>query len=386
MDGRAAAKVRCAGLIWRVAAEEHPRFPGAYAPLFDALAGNPHGVEALRRTQRKKVFRQPAPGDPTSHAYLKVYDRRGVGTFLSPPALREARGMRLLPSLGIAVPRVVAAGVSPLFGGRERSALLSVTPARFRHFGAHAHRVLDLSQGSRSELLEDLGRLHELLRRMHDAGFFHGDLNLGNVLFDPAAREFCFIDFHRSASAVLRKGRERTADLSKLREFFAEHVPWPEWEPLLRKAYCAGEARLGDLVLAGWEEVRRERAARKIAGTVKNARVGEHHFARREVAGARVTFSRQAGIEPEALVELAKSGGGGRVCRLGAYEDVRSAREAWLEAVRRAAAGEPGAMPLACVELDRRAVVLGLEGEEPRYSLRWVFSLRRFAESGPARS
>jgi tRNA A-37 threonylcarbamoyl transferase component Bud32 len=377
LDG---ARVRSAGLIWRVAHEERERFPGAYAPLFDALAGDLRGVEALRRTERKKVFRQPAPGDPSSHAYLKVYDRSGIGAFLSPPALREARGMGRLPALGIVVPRVVAVGVSPLRALRERSALLSVTPARFRHFGAHAHRVLDLSQGSRAELLEDLGRLHEQLRRMHDAGFFHGDLNLGNVLFDPATHEFCFIDFHRSASAVLRKARERTADLSKLREFFGERVSSSEWEPLLRKSYCAGEARLADVVRADWEAVRRERAARKIAGTVRNARAGEHHFARREIGAARVTFSRQAGIEPEALVELAKSGGGGRVCRLGAYEDLPSAREAWLEAVRRAAAGEPGPLPLACVEVDGRGVLLGLEGEEPRYSLRRVFSLRRFAD------
>jgi tRNA A-37 threonylcarbamoyl transferase component Bud32 len=378
------ARLRSAGLFWRVADDERGRFPGAYGPLFDALAGDLSGVEALRRTQRKKVFRQPAPGDPASHAYLKVYDRRGIGTFLSPPALREARGMQRLASLGIVVPRVVAVGVSPLSALRERSALLSVTPARFRHFGAHAHRVLDLAHGSRAELLEDLGRLHELLRRMHDAGFFHGDLNLGNVLFDPGAREFCFIDFHRSASAVLRKARERSADLSKLREFFAGHVPWPEWEPLIRKAYCAGDAKLADLVLADWEAVRRERAARKIAGTVKNARAGEHHFARRDVGAARVTFSRQAGLEPEALVALAKSGGGGRVCRLGVYEDARHAREAWIEAVRRAASGEPGPLPLACVELDGRGVLLGLEGEEPRYSLRRVFSLRRFAEPEPA--
>ena len=372
--------MRFAGLVWRVAAEERARFPAAYAPLFDAFSGNTHAVETLRRTEKKQVFRQAAPGDPSSLAYLKVYHRRALGAFLRPPALREARGMERLARLGIRVPRVVAAGVSPLLEWRERSALVSVTPARFRHFGAHAHRVLDLGQGSRAALLEDLGRLHEQLRRMHDAGFFHGDLNLGNVLFDPAAREFCFIDFHRSASAVLRQTRERTADLSKLREFFADHVPWPEWEPLMRTAYCAGEAGLGERVLADWERVRRERAARKIAGTVRNARAGEHHFALYEAAGARVIFSRQAGIEPERLVELAKSDGGGRVRRLGAYEDVASAREAWAAAVRRAAAGEPGAMPLACVELAGRAVLLGLEGEEPRYSLRRVFSLRRFAE------
>lgn len=372
--------MRCGGLLWRVAKEERDRFPDAYAPLFEALAGNVRGVDALRRSPRKKVFRQPAPEDPTSHAYLKVYDRSGLGAFLSPPALREAHGMQFLPSLGVGVPRVVAAGVSSIFALRERSALLSVTPARFRHFGAHAHRVLDCSEGSRSELLEDLGRLHEQLRRMHDAGFIHGDLNLGNVLFDPAAREFCFIDFHRSASARLGGTRERTADLSKLREFFAGHLSSAEWEPLIRKSYCAGDAKLVELVQLDWEEVRRQRAARKIAGTVKNARAGEHHFARSEVAGARLTFSRQAGIEPETLVELAKSGGGGHVCRLGDFEDVGRGREAWLEAVRRAAAGEPGAMPLACVEFEGRAVLLGLEGEEPRYSLRRVFSLRRFAE------
>jgi tRNA A-37 threonylcarbamoyl transferase component Bud32 len=382
-------KLRHAGLIWRVAAEERERFPGAYGRLFDALNGNEHAAEALRRTRRKKVFRQQAPGDPNSDAYLKVYDRRGIGTFLAPPALREARGMQFLPSLGIAVPRVVAAGVSSALGLRRRSALVSVTPARFRHFGAHAHRVFDLAQGSRSTLLEDLGQLHALLRRMHDASFFHGDLNLGNVLFDPMAREFCFVDFHRSTSGVRRNTRERTADLSKLREFFEQHVSWPEWEPLLRKQYCAGDASLADLVLRDWEEVRRERAARKVAGTVRNALAGEHHFVRQVTVGATVTYARQAGIDAEALVELARSGGGGRVCLLGVYEGVRSGREAWSETVRRAAAGEPGAMPLAWVELEgapgaRRAVLLGLEGEEPRYSLRRVFSLRRFAESEPA--
>ncbi len=373
-------ELRFAGLVWRVAPEERERFPAGYAPLFAALDGNTEGVETLRRTPRKQVFRQPAPGEPGSLAYLKVYHRRALGAFLRPPALREARGMERLASLGIGVPRVVAAGVSPIGEWRERSALVSVTPARFRHFGAHAHRVLDLGQGSRTALLEDLGRLHAALRRMHDAGFFHGDLNLGNVLFDPAARELCFIDFHRSTAWVVRTARERAADLSKLREFFAVHVPWPDWEPLIRSSYAAGDARLADRVLRDFEPLRRARAEGKIAGTVRNAREGEHHFARHEGDGARVTFSRQAGIEPARLIELAKSGGGGRVLRLAAFDDVPRGREAWLGEVRRAASGEPGPMPLACVELDGRAVLLGLEGEEPRYSLRRVFSLRRFAE------
>ena len=373
--------MREGGLVWRIAPEEALRFPHAYAPLFAALGGEVEGVQALRRTERKRVLRGPAPGDPASHAYLKIYHRRAIGAFVSPPALREARGMRVLASLGLVVPRVVAAGVSAL---RETSVLVSVTPDRFRQFGAHAHRVLDLAQGSRAELLEDLGKLHAQLRRMHDAGFFHGDLNLGNVLFDPAAHEFCFIDFHRSASAVLRKTRARTADLTKLREFFSEHVPWPEWEPLLRDSYCGGDAKLFERVRAGWEAMRRERAEGKIAGTVRNARAGEHHFARREVGGARVTFSRQAGLEPEALAALAKNGGGGRVVVLGEHADAERGRAAWLEAVRRAAAGEPGAMPLACVELEGRAVLLGLTGEEPRYSLRRVFSLRRFADAASA--
>lgn len=375
-------RVRCGGLIWRVAPEERERFPGAYTPLFDALRGDERGVEVLRRAQRKRVFRQPVPGDASRHAYLKLYDRAGLGAFLSPPALREARGMQFLPSLGIEVPRVVAAGVSSPLGLRRFSALVSMTPARFRPFGVHAHRVLDLGEGSRAVLVEDLGGLHALLRRMHDAGFFHGDLNLGNVLFDPAAREYCFVDFHRSAAGVRRKTRERTSDLSKLREFFEAHVPWPEWERLLREQYCAGDVALASQVLQGWEDVRRERAARKIAGTVRNALAGEHHFARHEAAGASMIYSRQAGIAPEALVELAKSGGGGRVRVLGACGAGARAREAWAEAVQRAASGEPGAMPLACVELEGRAVLLGLDGEEPRYSLRRVFSLRRFAEVG----
>ena len=110
--------LRCAGLIWRVAgARSGERFPGAYGRLFEALRREPGARrEALRRAQRKQVFRQPAPGDASSYAYLKIYDRRGVGSFLAPPALREARGMQFLPSLGIGVPRVVAAGVSPVLG------------------------------------------------------------------------------------------------------------------------------------------------------------------------------------------------------------------------------------------------------------------------------
>jgi hypothetical protein len=47
-------------------------------------------------------------------------------------------------------------------------------------------------------------------------------------------------------------------------------------------------------------------------------------------------------------------------------------------------------MPLACVELSgaagtNRTVLLALEGEEPAYSLRRVFSLGRFAENEPRR-
>lgn len=390
MDGRAAVRVRCAGLLWHVAAEERERFPEAYAPLFEALGGNELAAEVLRGSPRKKVFRQPAPGDERSYAYLKIYDRRGLGALLAPPALREARAMQYLPRLGIRVPRVVASGLSPRRFLSGRSALLSVTPARFRNFGAHAHRVLDLQRGSRVELLEDLGALHEQLRHMHDAGFFHGDLNLGNVLFDPAAREFCFVDFHRSASGAFQTTRERTADLSKLREFFEAQVPGPEWERLLENRYFAGDSSLSGAVLRSWQDVRRGRAERKIAGTVRNALEGEHHFARCSEAGATVTFSRYAGIDPAALIELAKQGGGGRVRLLGVYDAARPAREAWAQAVRRAAAGEPGVMPLACVELEaapaeRRAILLGIEGEEPAYSLRRVFSLERFAEddSGP---
>jgi len=67
--------------------------------------------------------------------------------------------------------------------------------------------------------------------------------------------------------------------------------------------------------------------------------------------------------------------------KLAEHGDARSARRAWLETVRRAASGEPGPLPLACVELEGRGVLLGLEGEEARYSLRRVFSLRRFAEA-----
>ena len=93
-----------------------------------------------------------------------------------------------------------------------------------------------------------------------------------------------------------------------------------------------------------------------------------------------MTFARRAGFAPEALLAAAEGACDDRVRRLGEFETAAGARRAWREAVRRSASGQPGAMPLACIEWKRRGMVLGLEGEEPRYSLRRVFSLQRFAE------
>lgn len=72
-----------------------------------------------------------------------------------------------------------------------------------------------------------LGDLGRLLRRMHDAGFWHRDLSIGNVLFRQttpgAPLELSIIDLNRSRYGRKLTLSERTRDLCRLSIFQPDH-------------------------------------------------------------------------------------------------------------------------------------------------------------------
>jgi tRNA A-37 threonylcarbamoyl transferase component Bud32 len=286
---------------------------------------------------------------------------------------------------GVPVPRVVAFGSTRALAGRRTSALVSVTPDRFATLGAHAHRVLVRGQGAREALFDDVGQLLALLRRIHEAGLFHGDVNLGNVLFDPAARAFCFIDFHRCGARP--DPRERADDLGKLHEFLERWIPWEPWLAAMRAHYFGGDSELEAQVLAVWHALHRARVRGKVEGTVRNALEGKHRFARRRVGKAVVTWAVESAHGAEELVAFAREGAPADVRVLGEYRDTREARRAWAQAVGAAAEEAQEVVPVALVELEdpSRALLLGQKGFDPTYTLRWVFSLERFAAPPQAR-
>ena len=125
-----------------------------------------------------------------------------------PRPFREYWTMLTARRLGLPVPEPIAGIVTPVVPGAYRGAILTL----------EVEGAVPLWEHLRAGADDDpIGRLAAALRRIHDAGLRHPDLNLGNVLV-TAAGEIVFVDLDR---ASIRPGglgdRDRARALGRIR-------------------------------------------------------------------------------------------------------------------------------------------------------------------------
>ena len=119
--------------------------------------------------------------------------------------LRELRAVLRARTAGLNVPEIVACRATHAFGPFHRFTLV------VREI-AGAHDLLALSRDTRParhrQIIADVAGG---VRRMHEAGLYHGDLNVKNILLQGT--DVYFIDLDR---AVLRMARDPSLDAANL--------------------------------------------------------------------------------------------------------------------------------------------------------------------------
>lgn len=213
-----------------------------HTEIIDALLDRGR-CEPVSAMGRGALFTFPAP---PGKGVLREYRRGGFmqrflreGTMSNRPS-REWAVLHHLLDAGFPAPE-------PLGVVWRRRGLL--------YTGAIATRFLDAKNlaeylGGPAEvsraLLEQVGRL---IRRMHDLGVFHTDLNAGNVLIaaDPAAQvPIHFIDFDNARFSAMTQF-DRARNLLRLRRsFLKQGLRMTDFESILRG--------YGGIALPGWLE------------------------------------------------------------------------------------------------------------------------------------
>ena len=111
----------------------------------------------------------------------------------------------------------------------------------------------------------------DALRRLHDAGALHGDLNLRNVLIEsgPNGTRCLFVDLASARAIVDPTPRERISDALRLERSLAKRDLLEVLDPRLRAralaAYCRGDRRLRAALLAAWPDGERQLFRHRLA-------------------------------------------------------------------------------------------------------------------------
>ncbi len=163
-------------------------------------------AETLRDSPRRQLLRLASTEGSTvlvkrfrtgSHHWLREKLKAGLGRS---PADRERRFLQSLHAAGAPVPEPLAWGT--LAGGDR----LLVLP--FLEGGTGAEGLSSVASERRAQL-EALGRG---VRAIHEAGYLHGDLHAGNVMFTPSGP--VLVDLQHARRSSGRAGRCR--DLGEL--------------------------------------------------------------------------------------------------------------------------------------------------------------------------
>lgn len=187
-----------------------PETWGASAtPISGSGRGSAWFLEAESGWVLRHYRRGGLPGKLLKDAYL----------YLGEASVRSFNEYRLLQALhgqGLPVPRPIAAYYARHGLNYRAAIILERLP--------HTRSLLSLNTQTERPLWEAAGRC---IRRFHDAGVYHADLNATNVLVNPDSGQIYLIDFDRAKqrSATAENAGWKRANLKRLQRGVEKH--WP---------------------------------------------------------------------------------------------------------------------------------------------------------------
>ncbi|HKB07549.1 MAG TPA: lipopolysaccharide kinase InaA family protein [Candidatus Polarisedimenticolia bacterium] len=192
-------------------------------------------AEAIRQGAADALFREPAAGTVTTAtgrapiARLRLGETRAIGKrslhggLLGPllgrlylgsgRGLDQLRAAIRLRGSGIPTPEVLAVGSAPVCGPLRAQAIVT----RELEGGRNLYEVSGGAPAP-TRRREILRMCAGLVRRLHDAGFLHADLNVGNLVLQPgpAGETLHVIDLDRGRFLPVLSPRVRLANLARL--------------------------------------------------------------------------------------------------------------------------------------------------------------------------
>ena len=160
--------------------------------------------------------------------------------------LDQAKMAQRLEAGGVATPRILAVGTARVLGPVHRQAVVS----RELH-GARNLLELAMTGPSRRRRSELLIQCADLVRRMHDAGFLHADLNVGNLVLerDQEGERLHIVDLDRGRFEPTVSRRKRLANLRRLLRSYEKWIAGrlrltPREEILFLRRYAGGDTSL----------------------------------------------------------------------------------------------------------------------------------------------
>jgi tRNA A-37 threonylcarbamoyl transferase component Bud32 len=353
-------------------------------PLIRDLTSGQSRFPPIKDTAHKSVYRLPGLSANTA-IYVKIYRRNSWRYLLrQPPGTREARAMIKLRQAGVPVGDLVAVGIQRrfLFGIENllvvRSAGNLWTLGRWclGEFREHGDKA-------RQRVTPVLVRLLAAVRRMHDTGIFHGDLNPGNILIDPDGKEFMFIDFHRSRALWPGERRARVWDVCKTVAYFDRYYTPAELAELAC-AYAPGSGALSRAIRTMWTETTQMIRQRWTSHILDQCCESRTYF--RHVTLDTATLHMDRTYDPDAIRQSVSGRADAAEWRHEALPSAQEeARECWRLAVRTSMRGETDETPVALVlrpPAEGGNLLLWDTHSRPKYLLSYMFSLERFDPAG----
>ncbi len=306
-----------------------------YADFIAGFASDPDSFfrgDAHLVSDRKLRAIAVVPVDAGTRAHVKKYKGDSLIPRLrlmlgASQADREYANVVSAAAAGLPVPELIC------FGRHGRGAYLATV------FIPSAKPLVEILR-DKPEALDDtlINDIADLIARMHEAGFVHQDLHLGNILVDDA-RSLHLVDLHRALSGVSVSDEEAAENLGQF-DFSLSRVTDRERRNALIDAYLRiraigkDRASFADAVFAAsraWGRrhfmSRTRRCTRDSGEFAAEKRHGLTVYRRRTFTGDveniirehhRVLAENKDGILKEGrktrLTVLADAGGEGRIC------------------------------------------------------------------------
>jgi hypothetical protein len=236
-------------------------------------SGAPHSPDQYRG--RAAVHRLDLPGEEHGGIVIRQYRRGGkIQRFVSSLYWGASRPLRELwvgfqaQARGVATADIIAACHLEVFGPLHRGYLVS----REIHAGQDVAGYLEnlphpLPRERLVQKRKAIENLGTLVRTMHDAGIWHADLNLKNLLLeggDAEAMRCYVIDFDKSKVYGSLSERKRINNLLRLNrsaeKFKAKGLPITRTDVLrFLRAYCQGPPDFKSIVRGLSRRYRRHR-------------------------------------------------------------------------------------------------------------------------------